>query len=222
MGALGGEQLAAHALGDEEAHRVGLADRGRRAVGAADRVLGGHDRRRKGSRSSGFGSATIWYSIPQGWRKNSRSVPNRSPGSCGIEYSRQAIGPEADRADRHRQVQRLGLVGAALAHPAGLAVRERRQQRARVAEAVAVVQVVDRDLAVEQHGLLDALESEHAHVEVVVLLGAADAERQVVGTADEARMIAICPRVLFLGSQRADSNLSHASAPRTRARRSRT
>src|SRR5262249_52025635 len=98
----------------------------------------------------------------------------------------EAVGPEADRVGRDRQHQRLGLVRAALAHPAGLPVRERRQQRARVADLVAVVEVVDRDLAVEEDGLLHALQAEQPDVEVVVLLRSAYAEGQVVGTANRA------------------------------------
>ena len=97
----------------------------------------------------------------------------------------EAVGPVADGVDRDREEQDLGLVGAALAHPARLAVGKGRQQRARVAGAVAVVEVVDRDLPVEQDRLLDAPQPQQADVEVIVLLGAADAEREVVGTADE-------------------------------------
>ena len=97
----------------------------------------------------------------------------------------QTIGPEADRARRNRQVEDLQLVRAALAHPPSLAVREGGQQRARVTEATAVVEMVDRDFPVEQHRLLDALQAKQPHVEVVVLLRAADAERQVMGATNE-------------------------------------
>jgi hypothetical protein len=73
---------------------------------------------------------------------------------------REAVGPEPDRVDRHGQVDRLGLVGPALAHPAGLPVGERGQNCARVAQTVAVIEVVDGDLAVEQDGLLHAFQAE--------------------------------------------------------------
>ena len=111
-------------------------------------------------------------------------MPKRSTSVASMPAPVEAVGPVADRLGGHREVDRLRLVGPALAHPARLAVRERGQDRARVADPVGVVEVVDRDLAVEEHGLLDALQAERADVEVVVLLRAADAERQVVGSAD--------------------------------------
>src|SRR6185312_14800390 len=98
----------------------------------------------------------------------------------------EAVRPVADGVDGNREEEGLGLVGAALAHPAGLAVGEGGEQRARIARAVAVVEVIDRDLAVEQDRLLDAAQPQQADMEVIVLLGATDTEREVVGTADVA------------------------------------
>ena len=118
---------------------------------------------------------------------------------------------------RDREHERLQLVGAALAHPAGLAVGEGRQQRARVADPVAVVEVVDRDLAVEEHGLLDAPEAEQPDVEVVVLLRASDAEGQVVGTADRSlvghRTVSSCALCEHLYGDRHSTNAPRAAGP---------
>jgi hypothetical protein len=101
---------------------------------------------------------------------------------------RQPVGPVAERLGGHGEQDRPQLVRPALAEPARLAVREARQDRARVPDPVGVVEVVDRDLAVEQHGLLDALETERPHVEVVVLLRGADAKGEVMGALDRPRV----------------------------------
>ena len=98
----------------------------------------------------------------------------------------EAVGPEADRVGRDGQVEEARLLRAALAHPTCLAVREAREERARVAHLVAVVEVVDRHLTVEEDRLLHHLQTEGLDVEVVVLLGTADAERQMVGASDRA------------------------------------
>ena len=68
--------------------------------------------------------------------------------------------------------------------PARLAHRERRDQRRLGAGVIAVVQVVDRYVPVVERCLLDALQPEDLGVEVVVLLGASDAQSDVVVALD--------------------------------------
>ena len=183
--ALGGDRLGVERLAQEVVHRLGLAHAGGRAVGAADRVLGGHV-------AAAVGLARVLARLPHDLVRDAARVRELQPlGAEALDLparSMPAVGqpvrPVADRLRRHGDVDRLRLVGPALAHPARLAVREGGEDRARVPHAVRVVEVVDRDLAVEEHGLLDALQAERADVEVVVLLRAADAERQVMAAAD--------------------------------------
>ena len=180
--------LGVEGLAQEVVHRLGLADRGRGAPGAADRVLGRDV-------AAAVGLALVVAGLPDDLvrdaarvRELQALVPKRSTSVASMPGALEAIRPVADRLRRHGDVDRLRLVGPALAHPARLAVRERGQDRARVPDPVGVVEVVDRDLAVEEHGLLDALQAERADVEVVVLLRAADAEGQVVRAFDRPRV----------------------------------
>ena len=187
VGAVAGDRVGVERLAQELVHRGGFADARwwcRRRRGS--RARPGRRRRRRARACRRAVSPTIWYGMPHGWANSSRSAPKRSTCLAAMPRLREPVGPVADRLGGHGDVDRLRLVGAALAHPARLAVREGGEDRARVPDAVGVVEVVDRDLAVEEHRLLDALQAERADVEVVVLLRAADAEGQVMGSADEA------------------------------------
>ena len=184
MRTLGGDVLGVEGLAQEVVHRLGLADGGRTTPGAADRVLGRHV-------ATAVGLALVLLGLADHLvRDAARMGELEALGPEAFDLSDldagvgQAIAPEADRLGGNGEVDRLRLVGPALAHPTRLAVRERGQDGARVADAVGVVQVVDRDLAVEEHRLLDALEAQRADVEVVVLLRAADTEGQVVRAFD--------------------------------------
>ena len=180
--------LGVERLAQEVVHRLGLADRGRRAPGAADRVLGRDV-------AAAVGLALVVAGLPHDLVRDPARVRELQPlGAEALDLggldpgALEPVGPVADRGGGDGDVDRLGLVGPALAHPARLAVGEAGEDRARVADPVGVVEVVDRDLAVEEHGLLDALQAEGADVEVVVLLRPADAEGEVVGAFDRSRV----------------------------------
>ncbi|MEV8609983.1 hypothetical protein AB0383_18985 [Amycolatopsis sp. NPDC051373] len=96
----------------------------------------------------------------------------------------QAVGPEVQRTRRDGEQHLARLVGAAAAVDPDLPEGERGEHGARVAVGVAVVEVVDRDLAVEQHGPLDQAEAEDVHVEVDVLLRAGHRHGDVVATVE--------------------------------------
>src|SRR5262249_56055552 len=85
--------------------------------------------------------------------------------------------PEGNRARRH------GVAGArelSRSHPARLArIRKAGGDRADICVAVSVIEVIDGDVAVHQHGLLDHPLPEDAGEEVDVLLRAAGAQRDV-------------------------------------------
>ena len=127
---------------------------------------------------------TSSYGMPHGCAKQTRSLPKRVTTSWSMPFSlrRSTQKPVASAGTESMSV--LSWLLPRLPIQPGLAVGEGGQQRARVALPVAVVEVVDRDLAVEEDGLLDAPEAEQPDVEVVVLLRPSDAEGQVVGTAD--------------------------------------
>jgi hypothetical protein len=177
---------AAHPLGDEEGLQVGLAHRARGPVRAADGDVGGHAVGLVGRARVVVGDAHDLVRDAARMREADTLLAEAGDDLVLDPLLVEAVDPEPGRVGRDREHEGLELVGAALAHPPGLAVGERGQQRARVALPVAVVEVVDRDLAVEEDGLLDAPETEQPDVEVVVLLRPSDAEGQVVGTADRA------------------------------------
>src|SRR6185437_14157701 len=155
------ERLAVHALDDEVVHRALLGHRGRRAKGAADGVLGGHMQVVGLARVGvGIGHQRV---LDPAWVAEEEALGAAALDALVLDaVLLEAIGPVADGVHGDREQEGLGLVGAALAHPARLAVGEGGQQRARVARAVAVVEVIDRDLAVEQDRLLDAPQTQQA------------------------------------------------------------
>src|ERR1700722_9713380 len=92
----------------------------------------------------------------------------------------QTIPPIAERALGYREHQGFGLVRASPADPAGLAHWKRGDECRLEPDVVAVIQVIDGDVAVVERRLLDALEAEHLCVEVVVLLSGSHTQRDVV------------------------------------------
>jgi hypothetical protein len=184
MRPLGADVLGAERAAQEVVHRLRLADRGGRAVRAADRVLERHVAAVPRLAVIGLGLAHEFVRDPGGMREP-EALGAEALGLGGLHPGgTQAIRPVADRVRGHGDADGPELVGPAPAHPSRLAVGEAREDRREVADPVGVVEVVDRDLAVEEDGLLDAAEAEQADVEVVILLRAADAERQVMGAAD--------------------------------------
>ena len=181
-------RLAVERIAQELVHQLRLAHAGGRAVRAADRVLGGDV-------TAAVGLARVLTLLPHDLVRDATRVRELQPLRPEALHRLRAdarggqpVRPVADRLRRHRHVDRLRLVGPALAHPPGLPVREAREDRARVPHAVRVVEVVDRDLAVEEHRLLDALQPQRADMEVVVLLRATDAEGQVMTAVDGPRI----------------------------------
>ncbi|MCY1493359.1 hypothetical protein D9M68_271950 [compost metagenome] len=98
----------------------------------------------------------------------------------GHAPGREAFAPELERIARHRVVDDAHLARSGARLDALLPERERRHQRAGIAAGVAVVEVVDRILAVKQHGLLDEALPQQADVEIHVVLRAADTRGQVM------------------------------------------
>ena len=129
VGSIGGNKLAAHALDEKEVHLADLVNRGRRAVGAPDRGLPGDPCPLVRHAVVGLGvgdhhvldAARMLESQPVGVEQL-KPLDLQTVGG-------QSLRPEVQPADRDRQVQTLGLVGATRAHPASLAVGEARQQR---------------------------------------------------------------------------------------------
>ena len=178
--------LAAHAVDEEDLGGLEVADERRRAVRAADGVLAAHA-------AALVGRAVVVGRVADHRVLGARRMLELEPLGAealglrdGDAGALEAVGPEPDRIGRDGEVQEAGLLRAALAHPAGLAVREAREEGAGVAHLVAVVEVVDRHFTVEEDRLLHHLQTEGLDVEVVVLLGTADAERQMVGASDRA------------------------------------
>ena len=98
----------------------------------------------------------------------------------------QALTPEVQGRRWNRQAHIADLATAATAFHAGVSDREGRHQRTLIAGVIAIIEMIDRRDAVVEGGLLDALETEHLGVEVVIFLRTAGRDRDVMVTGDEA------------------------------------
>src|SRR5581483_10007160 len=100
---------------------------------------------------------------------------------------REPHAPRFERADRNGEHRRRHLPGALRADADVLvAIRERRPDRARRADAIAVIKM-EHVMVVEIHRLLHEPQPEHAQGEVEVVLRAVDRRRHVMKTEDAHR-----------------------------------
>ncbi|MCY1236306.1 hypothetical protein D9M72_489540 [compost metagenome] len=109
----------------------------------------------------------------------------------GHAMGAEAVAPEIQRPGWHRVVDDPDLARAAAPLHALLLEGERRDQRAGIALCVAVVEVIDRLVAVQQHRLLDEALAQQFDVEIHVFLRAADARGQVMKALDDRHVSAL-------------------------------
>ncbi|MNK95986.1 hypothetical protein D3C87_1162480 [compost metagenome] len=126
----------------------------------------------------------------------------------GNAHRVEAGAPEIERASRHRVVDDPDLARAGARRDPFLPERERCHQGTRVAVGIAVVEVIDRVLAVQKNSLLDEALPQQLDVKIHILLRVSHAGGQMMKSLDHRH----CPLHLSIDGHETARSRSYATA----------